>query len=209
MTAETEGVIKDRLHFHEAQPAAPALSADLITWRWILFRLGMIGQQPHRYGGLGFGNLSRRVPGGAGFLITGTQTGGRDALTPADFSLVTETDASANAVAASGPVRPSSEALGHGAAYAVRRDIEFVFHCHHPLPWREARRLDLPQTPAAVDYGTPAMARALGELLAPPVALPRLVVMTGHEDGLIAVGRTAAEAGGLMVDTLARAMALP
>lgn len=209
MTAETEGVIKYRLRFHEAPPPAPALCADLIAWRWVLFRLGMIGQQPHRYGGLGFGNLSRRVPGGAGFVITGTQTGGRDTLTPADFSLVTETDALANAVAASGPVRPSSEALSHGAAYAVRRDIEFVFHCHHPLPWHEASRLDLPQTPATADYGTPAMARALERLLAPPAVLPRLVVMAGHEDGLIAVGRTAAEAGGLLVDTLARAMALP
>lgn len=208
VTAETEGVIKYALDFTPSGPLDPELCAELSGWHRLLQSLGMVGRNPGRYGGLGFGNLSHRLPDGDAFVITGTQTGGLDALTPAHFSLVTRFDVTSNTLSARGPVRPSSEALSHGAVYAARLDASFVFHCHHPLPWHAGTRLGLAQTPAGVPYGTPAMARAMARLLAPPARLPCVVAMRGHEDGLIAAGATARETGGAMVDALARAMAL-
>lgn len=209
MSAQTEGVTKYRLTYRRSAPADASLCAALIAWRWILAQLGMVGQDPGRYHGLGFGNLSQRVESPGGFLITGTQTGALESLTADHFCLVSETDTDANTVSARGPVKPSSEALTHGTVYAARPDVEFVFHCHHPLIWHAGDRLGLPRTPTDIAYGTAAMASAMAAVLAPPAALPRLVVMGGHEDGLVAAGRTAEETGSLLVTTLARAMALP
>src|SRR5512134_3622137 len=96
----------------------------LAAWREVLARLGLIGRDPARYQGLGYGNVSARVGpfgdvgrGQRRFLVTGTQTGGRPSLTLADFCLVERYDLDANQVRSVGPLPPSSESLTHGAIY--------------------------------------------------------------------------------------------
>ena len=57
-----EGVIRFDLEFTAVSPVTiPALD-ELNAWRRILRQLGLIGQDPSRYGGYGFGNISRRLP---------------------------------------------------------------------------------------------------------------------------------------------------
>lgn len=209
-TQEREGVVRYLLRFK----TGPAASADrvvpLVVWRDLLVRLGLVGHDPARYHGLGFGNLSRRIDtrdGGAAFVVTGTQTGQLATLGPEHFAVVHAVDLSANAVDASGPVEPSSEALTHAAVYAAAPWAQYVFHGHHPAIWRRSRVLGLPRTPAEVPYGTPAMAAAMAEYAAQAdPAAGGLIVMDGHEDGVLCFAATAGAAGGLLVTTLARAL---
>jgi hypothetical protein len=59
-----------------------------------------------------------------------------------------------------------------------------------------------------VDYGTPEMAREVKRLDQTYGLRDKgLLTMAGHEDGIVAFGRTAAEAGAALTTALARALA--
>ena len=107
-----DGVTHFKLEFARASPPAWGQVAELCEWRDRLHALGLVGQTPLRYGGVGFGNLSARHPHRPGaFVITGTQTGARTQLGPHDFAIVTQVDIGANTVRAHGGTAPSSEAM--------------------------------------------------------------------------------------------------
>ncbi len=191
------------------------LAHSLIAWRDRLLRVGLVGRDPKRYGGVGFGNLSGRLPpfpgplGARPFLVTGTQTGGRPTLTFADLCVVTRYDPECNWVESVGPLRPSSESMTHGILYDADPTIRFVFHGHSSAIWEQARTLGLPVTDPAVDYGTPAMCREVQKTLRGAVADQRpIVVMGGHRDGILAFGETAEGAGQALLDLLSQALCL-
>ncbi len=207
MTKETEGVIKFRLD-HRPGPAPEAtLTAPLRAWFRVLRRLELLGQRPDRYLGYAYGNLSRRD--GSGFLVTCTQTSGQERLEPDQFSRVEAWNIAANRLRASGPCKPSSEALTHAIVYQRIPAARFVFHVHSPEIWRNMEALALPVTDPTAEYGTPEMAAATEAVLA-GMGLPAsgALGMGGHEDGILSWGETAEEAGGLLVSLLARALTL-
>lgn len=205
-----EGVIKFKMEYRVA-PALPAEELrELNAWRRILVLLQMIGQTPTRYAGYGFGNISCRVvPFNAPaaqrrFVITGTQTGEIADLSPEHFVVVTACHPDQNLTVAEGPVRPSSESMTHGAVYALDSRIRWVMHGHSPAIWRNAARLGLPTTRAAVPYGTPEMSAEVARLYhESDLRGRRLFAMGGHEDGVISFGRTATQAGNVLLAALA------
>lgn len=210
-----EGVIKFACD-HSDRPADVArhgeLACTLIAWRQIMAKLNLVGQDPARYDGAGYGNLSARVgPRGVGrgrrsFLITGTQTSALPEIGLESLCLVERYHAAGNRVESSGPIRPSSESMTHGAIYDLSPAIRFVFHAHAPVIWRRANQLRLPVTDPAVEYGTPAMAAEVSRLYrSTALAETRCFAMGGHEDGVVSFGRTAAEAGEAMMRVLAGA----
>ena len=199
-----EGVIKFQLDWHAGPVIACALRATLGHWRDVLHAHGLIGADPARYGGIGFGNVSCRCRGG--FLITATQTGHLSTLAPEHFCQVTHWDIVHNRIYAEGPQPPSSEALSHAACYDAHPDICWVFHIHHPQLWRQAAALGFAATPPDAEYGTPAMALAVSDL-AGKTHLPLLIRMAGHEDGLIAAGHDAGEIGAVLLNAVAEAQA--
>ena len=209
-----EGVIRFDLEFTAAAPATiPALD-ELNAWRRILRQLGLIGQDSERYGGYGFGNISRRLPpfdapeNHRPFLISGSQTGHLTELSVAGFATVSDYDAGRNRVVARGPIKPSSESLTHGSVYNTNNDIRVILHVHSPDIWRCASILNLPATDASVPYGTPAMAREVEKLFEAVDHMEiGVFVMGGHEDGVIAFGRTVDEAGSVLVRALAHSYA--
>ena len=207
--SDREGVITFALEFRPGPPPPEDELRELEAWRQIFRHLGLLGQDPHRYAGLGFGNLSRRagtnLPAEA-FVISGTQTGGLARLTPADYVTVLACDPAGNRVSACGPVRPSSEALSHGVLYQADPGIDWVMHLHSPAIFASAGRLRLPITDPAATYGSPQLAAEIRRLC-PLAGRPGLLVMGGHEDGILAFGTTAAATGGLVVQTLAAALA--
>lgn len=214
MVHEAEGVIKFTAA-HEERPL-PAfrfgeLAARLAAWREMLAGLGLVGQDPARYDGAGFGNVSGRsgpFPGGRrrrAFLITGTQTGGHRCVSLADFCVVREWDVANNRVESWGPVMPSSESLTHATLYDLAPHVRFVLHAHAPVVWRRAKELRLPTTSERVAYGTPEMAAEVARLWRETtLADVGVLAMGGHEDGVIAFGRTADEAGAALLRPLAR-----
>jgi hypothetical protein len=209
-SAHREGVIKFALDFTPGAAPAAGLLHELDAWRAIFVALGLLGQDTRRYAGLGFGNLSRRLPGRDGaFIISGTQTGDLPRLAPEHYATVTGCDPQANSLRATGPVKPSSEALSHGILYASTPHTDWVMHLHSPEIFSHAQTLGLPVTDPAIAYGTPRMAEAILQLARNCAAQhPQLLVMGGHQDGILAFGAKADAVGALVVATLAGALAL-
>ena len=210
-----EGVIKFEVE-HENRPIdydrLHELICQLVAWREIMALTGLVGQDPRRYDGAGYGNASVRV-GRAGaalghrsYLITGTQTSGKRCIGPEDFALVERYDPRRNWVKSHGSTEPSSESLTHGATYDLGPHIRCVLHAHTPVLWRRARELRLPTTEPHVAYGTPGMAAEVQRLYRDGVfAERRILAMGGHEDGILVFGRTPEDAGQVLLTWLARA----
>lgn len=212
---QEEGVIKFDLEFSDAPATSLETLRELNAWRRILWQLALIGQDPQRYGGYGFGNVSQRIapydsePGRRAFIISGTQTGGLATLDAAAYCTVMQHDPRRNRVIAAGPVRPSSESLTHAMIYALDADIRVILHVHSTAIWQEAEILQLPLTDPSVAYGTPEMAQEVGRLFRETaVGEKGIFSMGGHEDGIVAFGTTAEMAGTHLLTTLAMAYAL-
>lgn len=206
-----EGVIKFQLDFREAPPPPKDHLCELNAWRSIFLQLGLIGQDPNRYDGYGFGNLSRRNPTGQAndFLISGTQTGSLPHLLPRHYATVQQCDPFSNTIKASGQIKPSSEALSHGVLYQNDPEILWVMHLHSPEIFKCADRLQLLSTNPEAEYGTPEMASELKRLIKARTSHdPVLMIMRGHEDGILACGHTASATGALVVKTLAQARSI-
>lgn len=100
---EREGITKFGLEYRWASPPEAALTRPLNAWE-LLHKLGLIGWDPARYGGLAFGNLSRRLENSQGndltvFLISRMQTGHLAQLEPEHYPRVRECDAKHNRTA--------------------------------------------------------------------------------------------------------------
>jgi len=204
---EQEGVTKFDLRFTPAPPLLSAELCELNAWRKLLWQLKLIGQDASRYHGLGFGNLSRRQLPSQHFIISGTQTGHLPELDGRHYATVTEADTRANRVLAEGPMAPSSEALTHAMLYQVDTSVQFIFHVHSPALWHGAADLGIPVTNPTVAYGTPAMAEEVRRLSADAAAWRTgIFAMGGHEDGIVAFGKTAEETGIILLQYLARAL---
>ncbi len=218
MTHEQEGVIKFRAEHRTAPLDARTygeLAKKLNAWRRALSLLQVVGRDPARYGGAGYGNLSGRTgppSRGAGhraMLITGSQTGHLPELRLEHYTVVTRYDLGEGMVESHGSALPSSETLTHGAIYDLSPHIRFVFHAHAPALWQRAADLRIPTTDKTVGYGTREMAFAVQELYRTTgLSESRLLAMGGHEDGVIAFGHTAEEAGQTLVTALAAAFEL-
>jgi len=191
-----EGVIKFTVGRHTRTDAVPdAEWADLESWRSRLRLRGLVGHD--EAAGLGYGNVSVRRAAG-GFVITGTQTGRLERLDGHGYVIVDAWDFARNSVDCVGPVLPSSEALSHAAFYAANAAIGAVVHAHSPSLWRRMLDSGDPSTPADVPYGSVALYTRLGEMACDREALPFLVVLAGHEDGVFAAGVSLADACGAL-----------
>lgn len=209
---QQEGVIKFRLDFTEAPPLPAEELAELQTWRAILYHHRLIGQDPARYDGYGYGNLSRRLPPDdapphhRAFVISGSQTGDLPELGPEHYAVVEACFSNENRIVARGPIRPSSESLTHGAVYDLDPAIRCVLHVHSPEIWQHAARLGLPITEASVPYGSPEMADEVARLYAETDLRTRgIFSMGGHEDGIVAFGPTTQAAGDTLMAILEQA----
>lgn len=208
---QEEGVIKFDLRFTQTALEPGLLPEDLRRWRDRLWQEGLIGQQAGRYGGYGYGNVSCRLApydaphGQRPFLISGSQTGHLPQTDARHYVVVSACDILQNRVTARGPLRPSSEALTHAMLYDQDIGLHAVFHVHSPTIWQAAARAGIPVTDAGVLYGTAEMAREVARLFSETgVRQQQLFAMGGHEDGVIAFGKDAQEAGGILLDCLAR-----
>lgn len=212
-----EGVIKfDSEHAERSLDSRTLGDAvcQLVAWREIMARTGLVGQDSGRYDGAGYGNVSMRIGApGAGFgrrrfVITGTQTSGNRCITLDDFCVIERYEPRRNWVRSWGRIKPSSESMTHGAIYDLSASVRVVLHAHSPVIWQRRAELRLPTTDPSVPYGTPGMVSEVQRLYrSTQLAESRVLAMGGHEDGVIAFGRSAPEAGAALLDTLARAYA--
>lgn len=182
------------IKFHCTRTAgAPsaAQARDLLRVRRKLHARKWIGVTPDD---IGYGNLSRRIGRAGRFLISGTGTGKRASLTPRDFVFVDRYDLTRNRVWCRGALDASAESMTHAAVYEADPRIQAVIHAHDRALWDRLLQTDLPCTPKEAEYGTPAIARAMRKVVKAMGRTSGVVVMGGHEEGLIAFGRTLDEA---------------
>ena len=205
MTGGERGYVLFRCDREPVPPPSGPLVPPLLAWRDRLYREGLVGVCPD---GIGFGNLSVRVPGSDTFVITGTNTGRFPVLSAEHLTLVTRFDFAANSLACRGPVDASSESLSHAAVYRADPRVGAVIHVHHGDLW--TKLVDrVPTTDPAALAGTPEMATAIEALVRGAARGEGVIVMGGHPEGLLALGRDLEEAGERILDALDRPYSPP
>lgn len=202
MTTEPkEGYYKFLPRFVDPVVFDHSVLAELNGWRERLFKLQLIGMyQTGELKGVGYGNISRRTPGG--FVISATRTGSLEHLGPQHYTEITQVDVDRNTVEfrAESPITtPSSECMTHAAFYQADPAIGAVIHVHHLDFWKRLLHA-VPTTAADVAYGTPGMAREILRLYR-ETDLPRrkLAAMAGHEEGIISFGKDLDDAGTVLL----------
>ncbi len=185
------GSVKFRVERSSAALAAfPALT-ELNACRAKLRQRGLLGVDAN---GIGFGNISVRDGMSTRFFITGSGTGGKAALTLNDCAKVVACDLPANWLRFEGSAMASSESLTHAVIYETDDSVRAIIHCHSLTLWT-ALLAWAPATPAATEYGTPEMARAVQNLFRiTDVRRTRVFAMAGHREGVVAFGHDLAHA---------------
>ena len=181
-----EGYIKFKCDWIEESLLDEVEINELSRWVSFLKKENLIGVYPD---GIGFGNVSVRHQ--AGFVITGTQTGGIEILEREHFAFVDKYDLKNNSISCIGMTKASSESMTHAAIYEVAQDCQAVVHVHSKYLWDKYIH-KLPTT-EEIPYGTPEMAFELQRLIKENDRL-NVVVMAGHEEGIIAFGASLKEA---------------
>lgn len=203
---ESEGVTRYQLDYRPGELPSDADVSGIFRGFDRCRGSGLIGQDPGRYDGYAYGNISVRA--NRGFVISGTQTGGKPHLAHEDLAWVEDFDLTRNWLRATGPARPSSEAMTHGQIYRALPAVRAVIHVHSVPIWQQAGSLGLPLTAPGAAYGTPAMANEVRRLLASSSGDAGVFVMGGHEDGVVAYASDMDSAGGLVLELLERANTL-
>jgi len=193
-----EGYIKFNCNWIPSNDIPSDKVAVLNVWRDIMYHKGLIGMYPD---GIGFGNISMRCDEKT-FLISGTATGGLETLSESHYSLVTGYNLSTNSVTCVGPVKASSESLTHALIYECSATANAVIHIHNLDLWNRLLH-HVPTSTENVSYGTPEMANEIKRLFdETTVSKEKIIVMGGHQEGIISFGKDLEEAGNILLDKL-------
>lgn len=188
----TEGYIKYNCDWKEEPIQIPEeVFYELEIERSRLYNLKLIGVYPD---GIGFGNISVRAGESASFIITGSATGQFTNLEQANYALVSGFSFEKNTLSCIGLTRASAESLTHAAVYESLPEVGAVVHVHCLWLWKILQH-KLPTTSSAIEYGTPKMAKAIGQLVSGiKKSDKKVVVMGGHREGILSFGADLEEA---------------
>lgn len=190
-----EGYIKFEAHWKEDSIAIDKAMLDqLNSIRQKLTEKGWLGVLPD---GIGFGNISIRQQNER-FVISGSGTGALPLLSPSHLALVTQVDIEGNQLYCTGLTRASSESMSHAVFYRYSGKIGAVIHIHNRELWEKGPGI-LPVSSPDASYGTPEMALSIERLLKQHQQQSGIIVMGGHQDGLISFGRDLEAAYQLLV----------
>ena len=196
---QENGYIKFDCKWHKTPPVIPGdMFQKLNPWRNNLYDLKLIGVYEN---GIGFGNISVRLKGTNSFYISGSASGAVKQTSIEHYAFVENFDLNKNLVSCSGPVKASSESLTHGAIYASDSRISGIVHVHHQGMWEWALER-FPTSGKGFSFGTLEIAIEISRLLRDPeISANGIIVMGGHESGLLFFGSDIEKAGRLTLDT--------
>ena len=194
-----EGYIKYECRWQKISAIVESDIRELNPWRKKLYELGLIGEYEN---GIGFGNLSVRLPNSHQLIISGTRTGGLAELTSQHYTKVVKYDWEQNYVVCQGTIEASSETLTHAAIYQALPGANAVVHVHHQLLWEKLMDR-VPTTNRDSAYGTPEMAREIIRLCQQPdTQQQKIIAMSAHQSGILTFGANLDEAGTMLLKYL-------
>ncbi len=190
-----EGVIKFNCDWSDEELAI-SVPNELKIWRDKMHQLKLIGEYDDIK--IGYGNISIKIA--EGILISGTQTGNSYPIQSNDFALVTAYSMEHNQVTCKGKIKASAESLTHAAVYECDHTIKAIIHIHNKELW--GKLIDtVPTSNRNVPYGTAKMATEIKRLFDETnIVQEKIMVMGGHEEGIIAFGKNLKEAGQLILN---------
>jgi ribulose-5-phosphate 4-epimerase/fuculose-1-phosphate aldolase len=179
----TEGYIKfNPLWIKEPIFIDQGIIDEINQIRTLLIAKGYLGVLSN---GIGFGNISVRNPNTNQFFITGSATGGNPILDASHFALVERISIEENSLMCRGLTIASSESMSHAIIYNAVPAANAVIHIHNAELWKNNLN-GLPTTDMQAEYGTPEMAFSIERLTEKIQSSQAVLVMGGHENGLIA-----------------------
>ena len=193
---KNEGYLKYTAE-HRIAPAIKApFWAELNEARTQLHKKGLVGVTSS---GIGFGNLSIRYRENE-FLISGTATGAIPVLGLDHYCIVSSFDLKENHVVSMGPIQASSESMTHGAVYQSCPEANCVIHIHSRAVFDGMIRDNYVSTPEKAEYGSPEIALAIGECVKNSGKNEGHIVLSGHDEGVIAYGPSVERAFNLILE---------
>jgi len=194
-----EGYVKFQSRLNENYPPADWDLDEIFMWRDKLYRLKYIGAYEN---GIGYGNISIRSRFTKEFIISGTATGNIPILLSDHFTRVSSYNLEKNRVVCSGKVHASSESMTHAAVYDCDPTIKAVIHVHSKKFW-QILKFQLPTSDPSAKYGTPEMAKEIIRLYHHSAFKKvGVMVMGGHEEGILSFGSTLDEAGKRLLEKM-------
>ena len=180
-----QGLIQFTCVWVKSEPFSEEQISEVNSLRRVCHELGFVGVYET---GIGYGNVSVRIGGSDQFIISGTQTGMIPDLDGRHYALVRNFDIDQNKVWAEGPIKPSAESLSHAACYLTSPQVGAVAHIHHLGLWQELRN-KAPTTVEQAQASTPEIAREILRLFVETdLSRTKLLVMAGHDEGLMVIG---------------------
>jgi L-ribulose-5-phosphate 4-epimerase len=190
-----EGIIKFNCKWIKNKPLNSELIKNLNIWRDKLYKLGFIGVNND---GIGYGNISNRFLKNQ-FIITGSATGKLKTLKNQHYTIVLDFNLKKNSLTAEGPIIASSESLTHAVIYEYDKSVNAVIHIHSKELWSKLIN-NVPTTDKSVEYGTRDMAKEIILLFKEKnLHEKKILVMAGHEEGIISFGKDLDEAGQVLL----------
>jgi L-ribulose-5-phosphate 4-epimerase len=198
MKAAGEGYIKFKCELTDANFEFKDHDfSNLERWRGKMFEMGLIGVYPD---GIGFGNISLRAGSSSAFIISGSATGSHPHLCKDQYALVTHVNFEENSLICTARLNASSESMSHAVIYETCSLVNGVIHLHSKILWGQLINR-IPTTLSTVTYGTPEMAYEIKRVIRENDLISAgLIVMGGHEEGIIAYGKDLDEAGKLILN---------
>jgi ribulose-5-phosphate 4-epimerase/fuculose-1-phosphate aldolase len=192
----SEGYIKFNCDRTDENISIPAEIFKAISgWRQKMYEYGLIGAYSN---GIGYGNISVRAVAN-GFYISGTATGSLHALEQKHYAMVNSWSFGKNSLKCIGKINASAESLSHAAIYETYPVIGAVIHIHHKGMWDKYLNI-LPTTSPGALYGTSEMAMEIQNIVSTlQPGQDTILVMGGHEEGIIAWGKSIDEAGEIIL----------
>jgi L-ribulose-5-phosphate 4-epimerase len=136
--------------------------------------------------GIGYGNISVRINDTSRFIISGSKTGGKTALTKDDYCEIVSFNSEKNEVNYNGKIEPSSETMSHGSVYAANRSIKTIVHVHHAKIFNYLKENNFHSTSKDALFGTVQLAHEIEELIKHSAERSGIFYMEGHAEGVIA-----------------------
>lgn len=192
-----EGYIKFNCEWIQDAPVKNFRIKELIKFRNMMRSQGLIGMNEN---GVGYGNISARKDNNK-FYISGSATGGIDKADYSHFTLVEKCAIADNLICCRGPVKASSESLTHAAVYEANALVNSVIHIHNYAKWNEFLNI-YPTTNIGAKYGTPEMANEIKEIVSAEKAASGIIIMGGHEEGIISYGENIKKAYYILIERL-------